>query len=79
MMALYMTSVVNGAAGLRTEAMSALKKPVEHHVEPLDVARVNAALRASGIDYQADGKVDARAFARAFGKRFPKTMAKLAE
>ncbi|QRG05473.1 hypothetical protein EZH22_20665 [Xanthobacter dioxanivorans] len=59
--------------------MSALKKPIEHHVEPFDTARVNAALRASGIDYQAADKVDARAFARAFGKRFPKTMAKLAE
>jgi len=60
--------------------MNALRKPIEQHAEPLDVARVNAALRASNIDYQVDGgKMDARAFARSFGKRFTRAMAKLAE
>ncbi|MDF2994635.1 MAG: hypothetical protein K0R27_272 [Xanthobacteraceae bacterium] len=41
---------------------------------------MNAALRASGIDYQVEGeKVDVRAYAKAISMRFPKTMAKLAE
>ena len=64
------------------KAMSTAKKPTPPASAPRtpDVARMNAALRASGIDYQVEGeKVDAAAFTRAFTKRFPKTMAKLAE
>lgn len=47
--------------------------------QAIDVARMNAALKASGIDYQVEGEVDMRAYAEAIGKRFPKITAKLAE
>lgn len=62
--------------------MSTAKKPVPsaHAPREPDITRVNAALRASGIDYQVeDGKVDMRAYAQAISKRFPKIVAKLAK
>jgi hypothetical protein len=62
--------------------MSTAKKPTPSAPTPRapDVARMNAALRASGIDYQVEGeKVDMRAYAKAISKRFPKIVAKLAK
>lgn len=59
---------------------TARKQPAAPAPRTPDTERMNAALRASRIDYQVEGgKVDAAAFTKAFAERFRKTMAKLAE
>lgn len=47
----------------------------------IDVARINAALKAAGMDYRvdSDGTFDVTAFTRASIKRWPHVTAKLAQ